>query len=465
MLLDILNNPYLFSATFLKILNKESKLIPFEWNTTQLDFHNKRTGKDIILKARQLGMSTYIQGEIFRRLITKSSRALTLTHSDKTTLILRETADRFYKHFPNLIQDEDGKVHTKPNRKYANANVSTFTDFDSTHYIGTAGNTEIGRGGSYTDIHLSEVAFFPDAEKIIAGAMQGGNPDVILESTANGAQGYFYDLCMDSLAGRNEWTLHFYPWYTNPLYKIDSKEEIILTPEEKHIVSKYGLSDAQIKWRRSKQLELKRLFPQEYPESPEEAFLMSGKGFFSDIPLGYYNAPSNQLTIPGHRYTAGLDFGQSNDFTCLIVIDRTTNEMVDYLHINKMSWNLQRLEIIKVAKKWRLSGLRAEQNSIGSVNIEELAIEGIEVEKFNTTNQSKQLIFQRLHEELETGLKLMDWGILKSEMNSLTSKQTETGLWRISAEGNSHDDTCIALALAITAKMHTPRQARSWSNS
>lgn len=451
---EVITNPELFAKYFLKILDKNNNLIPFEWNESQRDFHYKRTGKDIILKARQLGMSTYIQGELFRRLVTKSTRALTLTHSDKTTQILRDTADRFYKYCKfNDIQ---------PSRKYANANVSTFTDFDSSHYIGSAGNTDIGRGGSYTDIHLSEVAFFPDAERIIAGAMQGGNPQIVLESTANGAQGYFYDLCMDSLAKRNEWTLHFYPWYTNPEYRIDSSEEIILTPEEKEIVRKFNLTDSQIKWRRSKQLELKRLFPQEYPESPEEAFLMSGKGFFSDIPIGYYNAPLNQIYKPEHRYTAGLDFGQSNDFTCLIVINRTTREMVDYLHINKMSWNLQRLEIIKMAKKWRLSGLRAESNSIGSVNIEELSSEGIEVEKFNTTNQSKQLIFQRLHEELETGLKLMDWGVLKSEMNSLTSKQTESGLWKISAEGNSHDDTCIALALAVTAKLNAPRLARSW---
>lgn len=451
---DIVTNPELFSKHFLKILDKNNNLIPFEWNPLQVDFHRNRTGKDIVLKARQIGFSTYIQGEIFRRLVTKSTRALTLTHDDKTTQILRETADRFYKYckFNNI----------QPARRFANASMSTFTDFDSMHVIGTAGNTDIGRGGSYTDIHLSEVAFFPDAERVIAGAMQGGNPDVILESTANGATGYFYDLCMDALAGRNNYKLHFYPWYRNPEYSIVSPEKITLTPEEKELVKKYKLTDSQIKWRRNKQIELKRLFPQEYPESPEEAFLLSGKGFFSDIPLGYYSAPSNQLYKPEHKYTGGLDFGQSNDFTCLIVVDRTSREMVDYLHINKMSWNLQRQAIVKMAKKWRLSGLRAEANSIGSVNIEELAREGINLEKFDTTNKSKGQIFQRLHEELESGLKLLDWPVLKSEMNSLTSKQTQTGLWTISAEGNSHDDTCIALALAITAKIDNTRIPRAW---
>ena len=454
--IEVILDPENFSKFFLKITNKDGKLISFTWNSIQKDFHYKRTGKDLILKARQHGMSTYVQGEIFRRLITKSTRALTLTHDDKTTQILRETADRFYKYFPEF-QEFD-----KPKRKYANASQSKYDETDSTHYIGTAGNTDVGRGGSYTDIHLSEVAFFPDAERIVAGAMQGGNPDIILESTANGASGYFYDLCMDALAGRNNYKLHFYPWYSNPEYRIESNEKIVFTPDEKELVKKFNLTDSQIKWRRSKQMELKRLFPQEYPESPEEAFLTSGKGYFSDIPPGYYDAPQGQLPIAEHRYTGGLDFGQSNDFTCLIVVDRTTREMVDYLHINKMSWNLQRLEIIKMYKKWRLSNIRAEANSIGSVNIEELLSEGLRVEKFTTTNHSKNEIFQRLHEELETGLKLLDWPVLKSEMNSLTSKQTQTGLWTISAEGNSHDDSCVALALAVTSKIDATRSPRAW---
>ncbi|MEP0860952.1 MAG: hypothetical protein HRF52_05900, partial [Ignavibacterium sp.] len=195
---QVINDPELFAKYFLKITNKNGELVSLSWNNIQRDFHYKRTGRDIVLKARQHGLSTYVQGEIFRRLVTKRTRALTLTHDDKTTQILRETADRFYKYFPENIEI-NGFLSEKPKRKYANASLSTYPETDSSHYIGTAGNTDVGRGGSYTDIHLSEVAFFPDAEKIVAGAMQGGNPNIILESTANGAQGYFYELCMDSL--------------------------------------------------------------------------------------------------------------------------------------------------------------------------------------------------------------------------------------------------------------------------
>lgn len=451
---DIVTNPEKFAAKFLKILDKNNKLIPFNWNEMQKDFHSKRTGRDIVLKARQIGFSTYIQGEIFRRLITKSTRALTLTHDDKTTQILRETADRFYKHC------KFNNIH--PARRLANASMSTFTDFDSMHVVGTAGNTDIGRGGSYTDIHLSEVAFFPDAERVIAGAMQGGNPDVILESTANGATGYFYDLCMDALAGRNNWKLHFYPWFSNPEYQIVDNEEITLTSEEKELVEKFNLTASQIKWRRNKQTELKRLFPQEYPESPELAFLMSGKGYFQSLDLSNtFTAPRNTPLIPGHVYSAGIDWGQANDFTVMSVIDRTDNRQVDYLYLRKMSWNLQRLEIIKMYRKWNLSSITAEGNSIGSVNIEELQNSGLVVEKFTTTNQTKNHMMEKFYEALENGLKLIDWGVQRSEIYSIESKQTKTGLWAISAPTGQHDDTVISNCLAIVAKVGK-RQARSW---
>lgn len=453
---DVINNAELFAKYFLKITNKNGDLVPLEWNSIQKDFHSKRTGRDIVLKARQHGMSTYTQGEIFRRLVTKRTRALTLTHDDKTTQILRETADRYYKYFPQFEEAD------KPKRKYANASLSHYPETDSSHYIGTAGNTDVGRGGSYTDIHLSEVAFFPDAEKIVAGAMQGGNPDVVMESTANGAQGFFYELCLDSLAKRNNWKLHFYPWYSNPEYQIINDERISLTEEEKEIVRKFNLNESQIKWRRFKQVELKRLFPQEYPETPEEAFLSSGKGYFQSLDLSNtFTAPRNTSYIPGHLYSAGIDWGQSNDFTFMSVIDRTDNRQVDYIYLNKMSWNLQRLEVKKLYRKWNLSSVTAEANSIGGVNIEELENDGIVVERFTTTNQSKNHMMQKLYEALENGLKLLDWSIQKSELYAIESKQTKTGLWTISAPTGIHDDTVIGNALALVGRVQK-RKARSW---
>ncbi|MEP0861295.1 MAG: hypothetical protein HRF52_07630, partial [Ignavibacterium sp.] len=267
---------------------------------------------------------------------------------------------------------------------------------------------------------------------------------------------------VEVLAGRNNFKLHFYPWFANPEYQIINDERIILTDEEKELVEKYSLTESQIKWRRAKQTELKRLFKQEYPETPEEAFLTSGNGYFQSLDLSNtFTAPRNTSYIPGHIYSAGIDWGQSNDFTFMSVIDRTDNRQVDYLYLNKLSWNLQRQEIIKMYRKWNLGSITAEANSIGEVNIEELENSGLVIERFITTNQSKNYMMQKLYEALENGLKLIDWSVQKSELYAIESKQTKTGLWTISAPPGMHDDTVIGNALAIVARVQK-RRARSW---
>ena len=107
----IANNPQSFANTFLRILDKDKRLVRFRWNKAQAHFHKHRTGRDLILKARQLGFSTYIQGELYRREVTSTRTSITLAHDAETTQKLRRMADRFWEHCKfNAIQ---------PARKYA----------------------------------------------------------------------------------------------------------------------------------------------------------------------------------------------------------------------------------------------------------------------------------------------------------------------------------------------------------
>ena len=429
-ILNIIDNPELFSLYFLKILNKDQKLVLFEWNDLQRDFYSNMTGKDIILKSRQIGFSTLIQALIFKDLITKPTSALVLGNNQQTVDKLRLIQDRYYENFPKI------KEFSKPVRKYSNATLTTYPSINSQLTIATAGNKEVGRGGTYSFIHGSEVAFWTNPEEILSGAMQGGNPRIVLESTPNGATGWFYELCMASLKGENDWKLHFYPYHLFPEYQQEG-------------------------WEETKRKELGRFFDQEYPSNIESCFLTSGNGYFSNLEISFES--TNNQFITSHIYSAGIDFGQSNDFTVMTVIDRTDNKQVDFLHLNKMSWNLQRLEIIKMYRKWNLQSVRAEVNSIGSVNIEELENSGLVVERFTTTNQSKNLIMQQLYTALENGLQLLDNPIQKMELLSIQSKQTQTGLWTISAPNGLHDDFVISLALAVSAKTKSAeKKARSW---
>lgn len=437
---DLINNPQVFATSFLRILDKDKNLVPFKWNKAQAHFHANRTGRDLILKARQLGFSTYTQGEMFRRTVTSTQTTITLAHDAETTQKLRRMADRFYENckFGNV----------QPLRKYANATLATYPEFDSTSTIATAGNVETGRGDTYTELHGSEVAFWKDAERIVAGAMQGGSPQVTLESTPNGAQGFFYDKCMEALSGGGVWKLHFYPWWWDDNYRVDGND-IAPTDAEAELIEKHGLDHSQIRWRRGKVAELGRLFPQEYPEDVVSCFLTSGNGYFGDL-SGVFTAPMDAEWVEGHEYSAGLDFAQTKDYTAMAVYDLTTKQQVDLLHVNNMEWAEIRNRIKQVYDKWHLRSILAERNSIGQPNIEALQNMGVYAVAFDTTNESKSAIMSNMNECIHAGgWKMLPLAVQRHEMNTFVATQLQSGAWRLAADGDGHDDTVIGNALAI----------------
>jgi phage FluMu gp28-like protein len=279
--------------------------------------------------------------------------------------------------------------------------------------------------------------------------MQGGNPDVVLESTPNGAQGYFYQLCMEAMSGQGVWTLHFYPWWWDDAYQIKSDGKyLIYTDEEHELCKKHNLTQEQIRWRRNKILELKDKFKQEYPEDAITCFLTSGNSYFGDM-TGVFTAPMKVEYNPEHEYYAGLDFGQSSDYTAMPVLDATTKTQVDLLHINKLSWSEQRARIKQFYDKWHIRTVGCEMNSIGSVNFEELHDMGLNVIPFNTTNETKADIMSGLYEAIHShGWKLQDHPVLRHEMQTFVSKQLPSGIWRLAADGEGHDDTVMGLAIA-----------------
>lgn len=423
------------------ILNKQKELTPFRWNRAQRHFHEHRTGRDLILKARQLGFSTYVQGEMFRRCVTSTRTAMTMAHDDESTQKLRRMSNRFWEHCKFSGE--------QPARKYANATLASYPEFDSEYTIATAGSKEAGRGGTYSDFHGSEVAFWKDAEKIVVGAMQGGNPDVILESTPNGAQGYFYDLCMEALNGDGVWRLHFYPWWWDDEYRLPlaNGEHTEYTDDERNLVEQHHLDAEQIKWRRQKQRELKSYFKQEYPEDPISCFITSGNSYFGAME-GVFTAPRGAVYDPSHRYGGGLDFAQAHDYLSMTVLDANTKQQVDKLRVNKLSWSELRRRVADMYHKWHLSSLTAEKNSIGSVNIEALQEMGLAVIPFETTNASKAEIMSNLKSGFEDGWTLLDDEVYKHEFRTFVATQLPSGIWRLAAEGEGHDDTVISTALA-----------------
>lgn len=439
----------------LHILTKDDRLVPYTPNRAQLHFRANRTGRDLVLKARQLGLSTEIQAEAFVLAVTTTSRQATLAHDLKTTQMLRRMANRFYTSLPNTI---------RPTRGLDNATTTTYPATGSEVSITTAGARQSGRGGTYSHAHGSEVAFWPDASTLMAGLLQGvpAHGRIVLESTPNGAQGWFYEKCMEALDGDSEWTCHFLPWWWAAEYTraLPPDEAATLpasyTGDEQALVAAHGLTAGQIAWRRAKQRELGPLFPQEYAEDPRACFLLSGQGYFTGALMNAFTAAMNAIRQDGQRYVAGLDFGQANDYTVLSVLNASTRQQVALLRINRLPWDDIRARIVDLCKRWGIGMLLAESNSIGQPNIEalhrDLAGTTTRLQAFATTAQTKPQLIQGLYVGLaEGGLKLLPDPAQQREFQAYQAKQTASGHWQYSAPDGEHDDTVIATALAWRA--------------
>jgi hypothetical protein len=436
----------------LKIMDKRDEIVPFTRNRAQEHFAQHCTGRDLLLKARQLGFSTDIQGQAITRAVTSTIRCATLAHDTETTQKLRRMAERFYDNLPKEM---------RPPRGLDNATTTTYPETQSEVTIATAGAKNAGRGGTYNFVHGSEVAFWSDAKKIIAGLMQGVPEDgtIILESTPNGARGWFYQQCVKALNGEGIWTLHFYAWWWDDGYQLAllPGEVLEYTKDEQTLVDEHGLTPQQIKWRRAKEEELGDLFQQEYPEDPVTCFLASGRSAFGKFHHALY-VPCIFEPDPTHEYMAGNDWGQDNDYTSLSIFDATLLQEVWLERWREMPFGVMRKAMIARCKYWGVKFWISEKNSAAS-NIEdlekELGEEGLRLRLMAKamSNPYKSELVVNFKDGLDTaGLKLLKLDYATQEMTAFVSGRTPLGLYTYAAATEEdHDDTVIARLLAYDA--------------
>jgi hypothetical protein len=271
-----------YAAKCLKIRTKAGKIVPLTLNSAQQYIHERvekqraETGKvrAVILKGRQQGCSTYIEGRFYWRVShSRGVRAFILTHEDEATNNLFELANRYHENCPALV---------KPSTSAANAKELHFDQLDSGYKVGTAGNKAVGRSSTVQLFHGSEVGFWPNAQQHAAGILQA-IPDelgteVFKESTANGIGNYFHKEWQDAESGRSEYIAIFVPWYWSEEYAKQVPAGFSLDEEERQYQEAYKLTLEQMAWRRAKIIELKdpMLFKQEYPATAAEAFQVSG---------------------------------------------------------------------------------------------------------------------------------------------------------------------------------------------
>jgi hypothetical protein len=256
------------------------------------------TGRDLVLKAGQLGITTWGLARGFKRVITQpNTTAVLVAHEEFLTQRLLLRVEQMYKSLklPNKL---------KPKQGHSSSYEKSFPELNSVFYIGTAGAKVFGRGEPIHYFQGSELAFWPgDPDRILFPMMQrvplGG--EILLESTPNGEgsenkPNVFYRMVQESLEGLNTFTMHLLYWWLEPAYRIEKGSKLVpeavgwlrgdlkYDEEELALIRRIGWDDLEaeerIRWRRLKILEIKKQFWQEMIEDIESCFLTVSEPFY-----------------------------------------------------------------------------------------------------------------------------------------------------------------------------------------
>jgi hypothetical protein len=260
------------------ITDKHGAVIKFNLNPAQDRLLTGLHYLNIVLKARQLGFSTFIlllalDCCLFNSHFSAGLIADTLDNS-KTLL---ERVKFAYERLPAAIKGQCG-LTTDNTEEISFANGSTIR-------VGTS-----LRSGTYNFIHISEYGKIcakdpGKADEIKTGALNTLAPRQLcfIESTAEGRGGDFFDKSTqaeklhDAQAklGELDYKFHFFPWYEDAAYTLDtsvtlSTEQLVYFNELK--AKGIELSDGQKWWYAAKAKEQGDGMCKEFPSTPDEAF-------------------------------------------------------------------------------------------------------------------------------------------------------------------------------------------------
>jgi hypothetical protein len=167
--------------------------------------------------------------------------------------------------------------------------------------------------------------------------------------------------------------------------------------------------------------------------------------------IAHSNRGGNEEEMQRHEGCFfGVDWGKDNDFTCVSVMTRDGRQ-IHLERFNQIGWAVQRGRLAALYEQFKPRAILAEENSIGSVNIEALQAEGLPVRGFMTTSKSKAPLIDGLALAMEKEeVVLLNDPVLKHELTAYEMKRNSTG-WSYGAPSGSHDDTVMATALSLWA--------------
>lgn len=186
------------------------------------------------------------------------------------------------------------------------------------------------------------------------------------------------------------------------------------------------------------------LFRQEYL-----AEILEGEGMVFRRVMEAATATALDEMIGGRQYVMGIDWGRSNDFTVIAVVDMTTAALVYLDRFNQIDYTVQRGRVIAAYERFRPAQVIVEVNAMGQPVADELLRDGLPISGFTTTNASKARIIDNLALAFERGtIRILNDAILIGELQAYEMERTSGGLMRYGAPPGMHDDTVMALAMA-----------------
>lgn len=279
-----LNNLY-------KIVNKDGQKTTFQPNWAQQDFIENDKGRDLILKARQLGFTTLACILGLDEAIFKSDwSVLIIAHTLADAAKIFETKIKYpWDNLPDTLKEQ---VQARNDR----AGLLTF-NHGSSIQVATS-----GRSATYQRLHISEFgkicAVYPKkAREIITGSLPAvGKNIVTIESTAEGADGKFFEMCQRAMTNQNldreDWRFHFYPWYKDDNNVYDPRNVMTTADDELYFAkvqhdNDIKLTPDQMAWWLWQEETLGGDMKRENPSSPAEAFEQAIDGAYFNKQLAF----------------------------------------------------------------------------------------------------------------------------------------------------------------------------------
>jgi hypothetical protein len=280
-----------FAEKSLYIRTKNNAVQPFKMNREQryiidaLNEQKQRTGRvrALILKGRQIGITTLLSARGYYNCVNYDGyRALILTHRQTATNNVFDIINRYH----NYLEDD-----IKPEIKTRRNQLIDFIALDSSIIFATAGGIDVARSETIQYFHGSEVAFWKNANNhllsIMSAIPDADNTEIILESTSNGPEGLFYEMCMQAQKEQSEFLVIFIPWFWHENYFVKELVDITYSENWLNYSKHYNLSAEQLQWAYKKNLLLSTntgedptvgpcfAFYKEFPASLAEAFKYS----------------------------------------------------------------------------------------------------------------------------------------------------------------------------------------------